>query len=465
MQLNPYHLFQHDGSHVMINIDKMTVCRVEDNAILTTLHDIRGNPSTHVGNIMEQELKKLNLIPYRKVSPYIERKQEVPPIGHVVLFVSHECNMKCIYCSGPDGYKKNAGSGTLKRDTALNSVDWLIEQSGDLEQVSIGFFGGEPFLNFPVIKEAVLYAHTREKQTGKKFRFSVVTNGSILNSDNITFIKEHEIGLTVSFDGPKNLQDTQRPFKNGKGSYDLVIDKIRNLLLALPNTRVRATLMGANNPIVVENSLREIGFKDVVIDVVSPRGTYGSMPCQGCSDRDYSGIQNWEMLRARRLLEAIKGRRIASSHKETAKSFLMGLFIQQFLSNLKKYYPCGAGKYHVAISSSGDVYLCHRFVGVEEYKLGSIFNSELDRAFYVSATVESNDRCSKCFARYLCSSCYHENLLMRGSIFKPAEDTCAHIRNLAELAASFCCHLQEDDKAFLIREEIISKPPWYIDLF
>ncbi len=463
IQLNPYHLFQHDGRHVLINIDKMSACHIEDNAITSMLQDLRRHYSTRVENIMEQRLKQLNLIPYQG-NPYIERRQADSPIGHVVLVVTHDCNMKCTYCCMDDSYK-NIANVSMNSDTAFNSIDWLIEQSGDLEILSIGFFGGEPFLNFPVIKEAVLYARTREKQTGKKFGFRIVTNGSLLNSDHIAFIKKYEIGLTVSLDGSKKVQDTQRPFRNGKGSYDVVIDKIRNLTLlsALPNTRVRATLTGANNPVAVESSLREIGFKDVVIRIVSPNNK--AIPCQGCSYRDYSVIQDYEVLKARRLLEAVKERNLSGFHKANPKEFLVGLFALQFLYNIKKYYPCGAGKYHVAISPSDDVYLCHRFMGNEEYKLGTIFNSELDRAVYVSATVDSNAKCSQCFAKHLCCGCYHENLIMNESIFEPVEDTCTYIRSLAEHAASFCCDLQEEDKDFLLREGLIPKPPRYIDLF
>jgi uncharacterized protein len=127
---------------------------------------------------------------------------------------------------------------------------------------------------------------------------------------------------------------------------------------------------------------------------------------------------------------------------------------------MKRYFPCGAGRGYVSISNTGDVFLCHRFVGTEDYKIGSVNDNALEREIYLTPTVRTMKKCSECFAKYFCAGgCYHDNLGKTGSVFEPPEDTCEIMRSNAELTAYITANLNDDDIEYLVKEEIISKKP------
>ncbi len=257
-QLNARHIFRYDGSSFLIDIEQMTACLIHDEAVFKALEDISANPRLPLEQGIREKLEKLDLLPARVGKQEKKRKSEPIPIESISLFVTQECNLRCIYCYGNGG--SYGSGGVMTQRTARKAVDWLIEQSGKVKELRINFFGGEPLLNFPLVQDVLEYALERGRACGKQFEFDITTNGSLLDDEKIAFFKEHDIVPMVSIDGPKELQDRQRPFKNGKGSYDVIAPRIRNLLSVLPESACRATLIGNSDPVAVDNALQKMGF-------------------------------------------------------------------------------------------------------------------------------------------------------------------------------------------------------------
>ena len=218
----------------------------------------------------------------------------------------------------------------------------------------------------------VEYGHDREQEAEVKFKFGMTTNASLLDEDKLAFIKDHNLGVQVSFDGPAEVQDAQRPFKSGQGSYQASLPLIRRLLELCPETSCRATLMDGVDPGLVRDGLGQVGFREGFISPASPcliNDDQSTRP----SERDFSGLKAMMATEAEQLLDRIKTRRADKLNGRFGFSLLPG-FVDSFLTNRKKIFYCGAGRGMAAVSVSGDIYLCHRFVGLDDYKLGSVFD-------------------------------------------------------------------------------------------
>jgi uncharacterized protein len=462
MKLKLCHTFKHNNGICLLNTEKMEAVDINENTA-ALLEFISKNQGCVVTPEDASVLEKLELIDKDEWKP--SRKKMSPkavPIASIALFVTQECNLRCIYCYG-DGGSYGSG-GYMTRGTAFRSVDWLIEQSEGKKKLAMAFFGGEPLLNFTLMKEVVQYALKRGNESGKEFDFRLTTNATLLDDEKIAFLKEHKINPLVSFDGPKELQDTQRPFQNGKGSYDAIMPKIKKLLEVLPESECRATIVGNTDPLAVDNFLHEIGFGATSL-LVASRSLFDEEHDRCLSEGALPRMLNRAETEARDLREAIKARD-TDKLKKLKRSGLRTGSLEAFVNGQKKLFPCGAGRASVAVSCSGDVYLCHRFVGSEDYKLGDIFSGDLKREIYQTSPLKFQNKCANCFAQYICAGgCYHDNLGKTGSIFEPNEDMCVLIRRSVELAAVICSQLNEDDKTYLDSEEIISKKQCPFDLF
>lgn len=456
----PFHLFQHQGNHYVINIEGMQACAVNE----TTAHALNmivTEPEILLTSGMEEEVKQLGLISEVGDKSKKTAKKESVPVVYIGLFLTQSCNLKCVYCYG-DGGEYGTG-GIMDEQTAFQAVDWLIDQSGKMKQVHIGFFGGEPFLNFPLMKAVVAYAKKRAQEMGKEVDFHATTNATLLDDDKIAFIKEQPISIMVSFDGPREIQDVQRPYANGKGSYDSTIPKIIKLLAAVPETPGHAVIVGNTDPQLVKDALQQIGFAEVSM-VPASQSLFTGELAERKSARDIQNLlqvleqeaKTWLCLTQSRDSEALKSLRVKKS----------GLYqgLVSLLHNSKKQHACSAGRGMVGVSSLGDVYLCHRFVGKEEYKLGNVFGKDLNREEYLKSPTTENEMCAACFARYYCAGgCKHDNLSSCGSIATPSEDMCRLRCRELELAATIICSLEPEEQAFLVEEQILPLKPCPLD--
>ncbi|MGV8121462.1 MAG: nif11-like peptide radical SAM maturase [Candidatus Xenobiia bacterium LiM19] len=458
--IKPCHVFDHQGRQYVINIEQMSACIIDDEmagVIKKLASDHTAVPDSHT----EEQLKKLELLSEgRGQSPKDGIEKEPIPLVSMCLFLTQSCNLKCVYCYGEGGEYGTGGS--MDEKTAFQAVDWMLEQSGKIKKLHIGFFGGEPFLKFPLMKALVEYARKRASEAGKDVAFHGTTNATLLDDEIIAFLKEHDIPFMVSFDGTKELQDRQRPYADGRGSYDSTVPRIKKLLEAMPRTHGHAIIVGATDPQPVKDALMEIGFSGVSIMPAS-KSLLAAAQDKANPARDTRYLiqemeeeaEKWITLTRKRDSEALKILK--------ARGALYNGIIS-LLHNSRRHHACGAGLTDVAVSCSGDVYLCHRFVGREEFKLGTIFEKDLKREEYLKSPVEGNELCSACFARYYCAGgCKHDNVGACGSISKPSEDICRLRCRQLELAAAITCRLDSEDRAFLVDREIFPPKPCPFD--
>ena len=442
-----YHVFTHEGKHHVIGVATLATA-VVDEATAAALANREATPDTPLDSGTKAKLLELGVLAEH------EEKEEAGavPVTGISLFVTQDCNLDCIYCYGDGGHY--GSSGHMAPETARKAVDWLIDQAGEEKSLSISFFGGEPLLNFPLVKEVADYALKSAEETGKEFKFAMTTNLSLLREDKLAFLQEYKITPMVSFDGPKALQDRQRPFKHGDGSsYDATLPKIKRLLEVIPDCHCRATLVGDNDPDAIVAALHEIGFSAVDLapasDSLFGGGTEG--------EKARNTAKTLETLEddAAELLQNVKARNREGLQRQK-RSGLLCYAVARLSDRQKKRFPCGAGRGSLAVSNVGELYICHRFVGHDEYRVGSVDDKEVDREPYLSRSVDSREKCGACFSKYICAGgCYYDNKGMTGSDFEPADATCLPMKRSVELAAHIVCNLTEEDREYLVDEKII----------
>lgn len=429
----PFHLFHHNDRHYVINIECMQVSLI-DTVTAEALKTVSTEPRTSLSATSENPV----------------------PVSTAALLLTQACNLQCIYC-----YEKKDGSSMTEK-TAYQAVDWLIAQAGNVKNINIFFFGGEPLLNFSLMKAVVAYAEKRVRETGKTVKFRITTNGTLLDDEKIAFFKEHQISAMISFDGPKELQDAQRPYANGQGSYDSTVPKIKKLLEVLPQTPAHAVIVGDTNPEEVKNDLQNIGFERITI-APNSESLFTAEADKVKQNRNMRVLIETLEEEAKAWNQLIENRDSETFRKLMAKSGLYPALLALF-HNAKKRHACGAGRGLVAVSPSGDVYLCHRFVGMDAYKLGSVYDPNLNRGEYNKSPLDVNEACTTCFARYYCAGgCMHDNASSCGFISTQDENLCRLRRRELELATTIISRLTPEDQDFLIDEKILPPKPCLLD--
>lgn len=433
-QAAPFHVFDYDGAQYAIDIENMRA-------------------STYKGQILEAQ----NGPEPGRVKP--PASQERTPIVNMALFVTEACNLRCVYC-----YENKNGS-FMTEETAFQAVDWLFEQSGSMKKINISFFGGEPFLNFPLIKKTAAYARDKAGRLDKTVGFGVTTNATLLDDDVIEFIRAYDVNVLVSMDGPRELQDKQRPFADGRGSYDVILPRVRKLLAVKPGTRVHAVLVDDSKTELIKSSLSDIGFPEVTLLPASPslfEEKTQEEAAQAKQARNLDGLLLELEREAQMWLKLIYDRDVASLKQLLSKSQLSQAILA-LLHNKKLRYACGAGIRFIAVSCAGDIYLCHRFVGQEDFKLGSIFEPDLKNQYQESPLTRVPD-CAACYARYYCAGgCKHDNAGSCGSVWTPSEEICRLRRRELELAAVLNARCDSRDRAFLHENDIFPPKPCPLD--
>ncbi len=373
------------------------------------------------------------------------------PLSTMVLNVTNQCNLACTYCYeyGEDKIVDTENGKQPKFmsfETAKQSVEFMLKESGDSPTAHLTFFGGETLLNFPVLKQTVAYARQRAAEIGKDVDFSLTTNATLLKPDVIKYLVENQIGVTISFDGPPEVQNKFRVFHNGTGSYDIVAPKIKELLQKHRTRPVgaRVTLTNANLDIrqIYEHLTEEFGFREV-----------GFAPVTTSANRAYAMDEagyDHMLVQFTALAEEFKEAAIAGRHhgfsnvKET---------IQEIHQGMSKAYPCGAGLGLMGVSTSGDVALCHRFAGSDSHKLGTVFDG-VDKAAQVSFLdthhLANKTDCSTCWARPVCSGgCYHEAHTRYGDTTKANLHYCDWIRAWTDVCLKVYAEIADKNPAWL----------------
>ncbi|MEN6462420.1 MAG: radical SAM protein [Syntrophomonas sp.] len=454
----PFHLFQHQGGHYVINIERMCASAIEETTA-EALNMLLAEPELSLSSELAADLEKLRLISGNQPKKVIKTSKEPYPISTIALFLTYACNLKCIYCY-EDGIK-HENEISLQEETAMQTVDWLMVQSKQEKKLKIIFFGGEPFLNFSLMRKVVEYSEQKANELEKTITFYVTTNGTLFNEEVNTFLKKHNVNVTISIDGTKEIQDKQRPFKNGKGSYDLVATNSHKLLQLLPDTIAHAVIVDETDPLMVNEALMKIGFSKITTGLRS-RSLFDE------KTKPKSSIELGEIIR---MLEKEAEEWLSHTKDRDSKALMLLLRtgnlstgLLHFLHNIHKQYPCEAGLHYAAVSCEGDVFACHRFIGVDKHKLGSVFSPDLERNIYHIPPEEYIDGCASCFARYYCAGgCKYMNIVYGGSISEPSESFCQLNRSALELAAYVFSLLDHKDIDFLVEHEIFPPKPCLFD--
>lgn len=396
-------------------------------------------------------------------TPVRAPKKVVPltpvPLSTMVLNVTNQCNLSCTYCYeyGEDKIVQTENGKQPKmmtEETARESVDFLLRESG--KDAHMTFFGGETLLNFRVLKSTVAYATARAADVGKTIDFSMTTNATLLSPEVIDFLTEHRFGVTISMDGPPDLQNKFRVFHNGAGSYDIIAPKIKALIAKHRSRPIgaRVTLTKETLDVrrIYDHLTNEIGFWEV-----------GFAPVTASPDRPHAfgdeGFENvlteFRDLAKDYLTAALENRHHGFSNvRET---------IGEIHKGASKAWPCGAGFGLLGVSTAGDVALCHRFAGSDDHKLGTVFDGidrEKQHAFLDSHHIADKTDCSKCWARPVCAGgCYHEAHTRFGTTNRPNLHYCDWIRGWTDTCLQIYGEIAQANPGFLQQFEDTNEAP------
>ncbi len=362
------------------------------------------------------------------------------PLGTLVLEVAQACNLRCTYCYAGGG--SYGGEARIMRpELARRAARYLVESSGARESVTLVLFGGEPLLNMPAVKAAVLEGEAAARALRKRLVVSLTTNGTRFTPAALDFLREHRVGISVSIDGPPDVHDANRryPGKRGGGTYaDVVAGLARLRAHASRPPAARVTLtpdQWERVPEVFEHVLG-LGFLEVGIAPSSPVSA-ALLPTPAQDEALFAGFSR---LAQRFAHEAAQGRVLPFSN-------LLDLLARLHLGQVKAA-PCGAGLGYLAMDAEGRFFLCHRLAGAARFCVGDI-ESGIDhakiRACLAEQAAPRRDACGACWARSLCAGgCHYENHVREAELGLPPGGSCAFIRRWLELGIRVYADLCHD---------------------
>ena len=321
------------------------------------------------------------------------------PVKALCLHVSHDCNLRCKYCFAQTGDFGTQKRSLMSSETAKKAIDFVIEKSGKRHNIEIDFFGGEPLMAWDAVIDTVEYAEKQGEINNKHFRFTITTNGILLNDEMIDYINQHMFNVVLSVDGRKDINDEMRPTVNGKGSYDIIMPKFKKLVDNRSKDKdyyIRGTYTAKNLDFTSDvMDIYNKGFDQISVEPVSaPPGCGYEL---NANDLPRLKEEYWRL--AEKLLEL-------DGKDEFLNFFHFNVDLEQGPCLIKRLRGCGAGLEYLAITPEGDIYPCHQFVGDERFKMGNIEDTTLDKnisQMFSGVSVYSRENCRDCWARYYCS--------------------------------------------------------------
>ena len=318
-------------------------------------------------------------------------------IKALCLHVAHTCNLNCAYCFASQG-KYHGERALMSFETGKKALDFLIKNSGTRRNLEVDFFGGEPLMNWEVVKSLVKYARSIETQHGKNFRFTLTTNGMLIDDDVIDFANREMHNVVLSLDGRKEIHDRYRVDYQGRGSWEQIVPKFQKLVKARggKNYYMRGTFTHANPDFVEDiKEMLSLGFTELSMEpVVCAEGDKSAL-----TEADLPVIfENYEKLAELMLKKRCEGKPFTFYH------YMIDLTGGPCI--YKRISGCGSGTEYMAVTPSGDLYPCHQFVGEDGFKLGNVkdgvINKEIQTQF-AKCNVYAREECRNCWARLYCS--------------------------------------------------------------
>lgn len=367
--------------------------------------------------------------PYYKL---VSNGVQASPIKAICLNVSHDCNLRCEYCFASKGDFK-CKRELMSLETAKKAVDFLIEKSEGIRNLEMDFFGGEPLMNFNVVKSTVEYARSLEKEYNKNFRFTITTNGILLDDEKIDFINKEMYDVVLSLDGRKEINDKFRVTKTKNGSYDIVLPKFKKLVEGRNEKQyyVRGTYTTENLDFSEDVlHLYNLGFNEISMEPALSKEEFS----YAIDESSLNEILKEHEKLCKKLIELKK-------NGEKINFFNFNINLDDGPCISKRLKGCGFGNDYVAITPNGNIYPCHQLVGEEKFIMGNVnlgtFNLELKNEF-LKLSVYHKDECKKCWAKfYCCGGCSARNYQHNGDIKVPFKVGCELQKKKTECAIAY----------------------------
>lgn len=341
------------------------------------------------------------------------------PVKSMCLNVAHDCNLRCGYCFAQTG-DFGGERCIMPPEIGRAAVDFLIKQSANRENLETDFFGGEPLMAWNTVVETVKYARSIEKQHGKRFRFTITTNGILLDDEKIKFINEEMSNCVLSLDGRRETNDNIRKTLNGGGSYDIIVPKFQKVVEQRERDKkdyyVRATFT-KNNLDFAEDviHLRTLGFIQLSAEPVVT------------DEKEPFAITNADLPRIFNEYDRLCEYMADDKHPHF-NFFHFMVDLDQGPCAIKRLRGCGCGNDYVAVEPHGDIYPCHQFVGIENWKMGNVKDGEINqdiKTYFAKTHIYSKKGCSGCWAKFYCSGgCNANSFIYEGDCRTPHTISC-----------------------------------------
>ncbi len=345
------------------------------------------------------------------------------------LHIAHTCNLNCAYCFASQG-KYHGDRAVMSFDVGKQALDFLVENSGTRHNLEVDFFGGEPLMNFQVVKDLVAYARSIEKEKGKNFRFTLTTNGMLVDDDVIDFANRECSNVVLSLDGRKEVHDRYRVDFAGNGSWEKIVPKFQRFVEARggKDYYMRGTFTHANPDFLKDiQQMLDLGFNELSMEpVVCAEGDPAAL-----TEEDLPVVlEQYEQLAELMLRREREGKPFTFYH------YMIDLTGGPCI--YKRISGCGSGTEYMAVTPWGDLYPCHQFVGEEKFKLGDVWNGVTNKAAqdeFAACNVYAHEECRDCWARLYCSGgCAANAYHATGSVTGVYEYGCKLFRKRMECA-------------------------------
>ena len=365
-------------------------------------------------------------------------KKRKTVVKAMCLHIAHDCNLACKYCFAEEG-EYHGRRALMSYEVGVKALDYLIQNSGNRKNLEVDFFGGEPLMNWKVVKQLVAYGRSQEEIHNKHFRFTLTTNGVLLNDEIQEFANKEMDNVVLSLDGRKEVNDIMRPFRNGKGSYDLIVPKFQKLAVSREQDRyyIRGTFTKYNLDFTKDVlEFADLGFEQISIEPVV------------ADDTDDYAIQIEDVPQI--CEEYDKLARVIIEREKAGKGFNFFHFMLDLDGGpcvAKRLSGCGSGTEYLAVTPWGDLYPCHQFVGNEAFLMGNVDEGVVKPEIadeFRGCSVYTKEHCKTCFAKFYCSGgCMANSEKFHGTIYDTYDIGCEMQRKRVECAIMIKAALAE----------------------
>lgn len=460
------HQYKSNGYNIVLDVNSGSVHVVDDVVyqMIPVVEQLWNEKITEKDAIVEKVIQTQNLTDKEQVEEAVEEilqlaeagmlftediyekyigdfKQRETVVKALCLHIAHDCNLACRYCFAEEG-EYHGRRALMSFEVGKKALDFLVANSGSRVNLEVDFFGGEPLMNWDVVKQLVEYGRSIEKEHNKKFRFTLTTNGVLLNDEILDFANREMGNIVLSIDGRKEVNDRMRPHRGGQGSYDEIVPKFQKVAESREqmNYYVRGTFTRNNLDFAEDvKHLADLGFEQISVEpVVAPAEEPYAL-----REEDIPGLlEEYDKLALEYLKRRKEGKGFNFFH------FMIDLEGGPCVA--KRLSGCGSGNEYLAVTPWGDFYPCHQFVGNEEFLMGNVEEgiTRTDiRDEFKTCNVYAKEKCRNCFAKFYCSGgCAANSYNFHGNINDAYDIGCELQRKRIECAIMIKAALADDEK-------------------